>query len=356
MLCAGSTPRRTLCTRSGEPLHLTSPVISSCKLQFLFATIDDQFQEKTGNFAPPLNRSLVQDLSLTTCVRTLPLSLFRNCEYNRKKSATCAATGGTNWIRWCCCTAPGEDVQTLCPVKTSDCTANTTWDAAGMHCTFREWTSLDRIVDVFSNVNVRDDGIDSAPLFTTTGINFGKNQLASITCSAHDPAILAVVAPSAIQFPSGGAEATMRVRGVSDRQHTHRTSKITCSILALGSTYTFTIAVNVQNVLQPSYSAICSLPKGADPMSPDLDCSETLTTNGNSSMVLVAGMCSSCPDPAFTSQTRVKIANVDVPAAVVAGSYGQRLIAKVRIIVSVPPAGEIEDQCISPFPPPLSLV
>ena len=118
------------------------------------------------------------------------------------------------------------------------------------------------------------------------------------------------------------------------------------------STQVHNISVKIGGVAQPSIGTICQLTTAEDTAltgTSDLparcvDSVGSITTNGNTSLLIVGGTCASCPQPPFfikihdappTTGTTVKIAGLDVATTVVPGSGGTRLRARIPSIEEI---------------------
>jgi hypothetical protein len=104
-----------------------------------------------------------------------------------------------------------------------------------------------------------------------------------------------------------------------------RKTQATCTIKSSNpskGTVTLVIPVSVRGVAQPSISSICVLADGESARDTfELTmCADTATTNGNSTLILVGGICDECPTPAFDTTTVVSIGGVKVPTFLVEGS------------------------------------
>ena len=104
-----------------------------------------------------------------------------------------------------------------------------------------------------------------------------------------------------------------------------RKTQATCTIKSSNpskGTVTLVIPVSVRGVAQPSISSICVLADGESARDTfELTmCADTATTNGNSTLILVGGICDECPTPAFDTTTVVSIGGVEVPTFLVEGS------------------------------------
>ena len=110
-----------------------------------------------------------------------------------------------------------------------------------------------------------------------------------------------------------------------------RGGTVKCSVSTPGGlAQDFDIRVEITGRTQPSYKLLCLLRDGEDPNSNALPvCSETLTTMGDASVVIIGGDCATCSQPPFHELTTVRVGGQLVDTSVVAGSGGTRLLVNM---------------------------
>ena len=115
---------------------------------------------------------------------------------------------------------------------------------------------------------------------------------------------------------------------------------ITCDIVRSSDLVTqqFVVPITVLGVARPSFRLICVLSEGDDPGSNDLTfCSPTLTTNGNSTIVIIGGDCATCAQPPFHESSVVSIGGVAMATKIVENSGGTRIITRTPRIDELGP-------------------
>ena len=186
---------------------------------------------------------------------------------------------------------------------------------------------------------VREDGtgnvqeILSLDLAAVPQVALTAGEVATVSCASNPEEL--VLEPSSFQVtPDASSSAKIAVRGARDRnQLASRTGVATCEVSAPGRvSQTFSIEVTVLGVAQPSFSLLCSIARGSDPLRTIAElgtCGTTATTNGNSSLLIIGGdPIGASPQPPFdtSATTRVSIGGVSAIAQVVNGSRGTRLL------------------------------
>ena len=165
-----------------------------------------------------------------------------------------------------------------------------------------------------------------------TAAVIGEGNTATLTCASND----AVLTPTKLTISAQSEAQSISAVAIPDRaQLAQRAGSIACEITAPHRVaQQLTISLAIRGVAQPSLVLICTLLPGEDAASPSLpeNCAQTLTTNGNTSIVLVGGVCATCPQPPFDDGTTLSIGGVEVETAPVAGSGGARMLARTPSI------------------------
>ena len=224
--------------------------------------------------------------------------------------------------------------------------APTTVAPSGAPTTAAPTQILGSLISVTTPVPVvREDGntdevyILSLDLAAVPQVGLAVGEVATVSCASNPEEL--VLEPSSFQVtPDASSSAKIAVRGARDRdQLASRTGVATCEVSAPGRvSQSFAIEVTVLGVAQPSFSLLCSIARGSDPLRTITElgtCGTTATTNGNSSLLIIGGDPSGVsPQPPFdtSTTTRVLIGGVSAAAVVVNGSSGTRLLVATPTI------------------------
>ena len=220
---------------------------------------------------------------------------------------------------------------------------------------------LGNLVDFTSPLVVREDdaytGV-STVLLTIDQImaplTLAPTEIATIACSANASFVtfsgsntITAGASGVATDTNGAAVLGISIQGVSDHQQiSARTAEVTCDISAPSRKQlaTIEITVRVVGVAQPSVSKICALMPGESPSDATLaNCGSEFTTNGNQTFVILGGACAECPQPPFDGTTMVTVGGAAAHAALVLGTQGQRLVARLPSVLELLTPGQLLD-------------
>ena len=167
-------------------------------------------------------------------------------------------------------------------------------------------------------------------------------EVATIKCSVHgeNRSAIEIVGGGIVTIDAAGVVAPVgtlgiAVRGVRDAlQLPSRVATVKCTISTpSGRVHTYAPEVAVIGTNQPSYKVFCPLAEGEDPAKVALGrCARELTTNGNTTVVIIGGDCATCPQPPFSPSTLVTIAGVQMNTTLVPGFEGRRIVTRTPTI------------------------